>query len=428
MKTVKAIVIGYGGRGSSYAQYAIDNPQELEIVSVAEPLEAKRMTAKKQLHLEDSQIYTDWRQLAKQPKKADFAIIATQDYMHYAPALALIEKGYHLLLEKPMAPTLKECREITEAAEKKGVKVVICHVLRFTKFWYQLKEMLDCGDVGDVVSIIHMEKVGNLHQSHSYVRGNWRREDESAPMIMAKSCHDTDILQWLVGKPCKKVQSFGSLVHFTKENRPQGAPDYCVKGCPVGESCPYNAVKLYYDDKDNLWFRGVAAKTVEMPTDEQVMEAITSGPYGRCVYACDNDVVDHQVVNMEFEGGCTVSFTMNAFNEGGRNIRIFGTKGEIMADMDAGTIALYSFETKEWTHHDVGAVDGELTGGHGGGDTGIMIDMVKYMRDEETSKAICSLRESFISHVICFAAEESRKNEVVVSLESFLKGENGWQK
>lgn len=122
---------------------------------------------------------------------------------------------------------------------------------------------------------------------------------------------------------------------------------------------------------------------------------------------------------MEFEGGCTVSFTMNAFNEGGRNIRIFGTKGEIMADMDAGTIALYSFETKKWTHHDVGAVDGELTGGHGGGDTGIMIDMVKYMRDEETSKAICSLRESFISHVICFAAEESRKNDVVVSLEQF---------
>ena len=158
-----------------------------------------------------------------------------------------------------------------------------------------------------------------------------------------------------------------------------------------------------------------------MPTDEEVLEAISHGPYGRCVYACDNDVVDHQVVNMEFEGGCTVSFTMNAFNEGGRNIRIFGTKGEITADMEAGTIELYSFCTKKTTHFDIGAVDGELTGGHGGGDTGIMIDMVKYVNDEATSKSICSLRDSYISHLICFAAEESRAKDVVVNLNEFSK-------
>ena len=200
MNKVKAIIFGYGSRGESYAKYAIDHPEELEIVAVADPVDAKRETAKKRHNLSEDQLYADWKEIASKPQMADFAIIAMQDKMHYEPALAMIEKGYHLLLEKPMAPTAAECKQITEAAEKKGVKVVVCHVLRFTKFWYKLKDMIDNGDVGEIMSIIHMERVGNVHQSHSYVRGNWRREDESSPMIMAKSCHDKYILQWLIGK------------------------------------------------------------------------------------------------------------------------------------------------------------------------------------------------------------------------------------
>ena len=421
MNKVKAIILGFGSRGEIYSRYAVNHPEELEIVAVADPVALKRETARKRLHLSEDQLYTDWKEIAKKPRMADFVIIATQDKMHYEPALAMIEKGYHLLLEKPMAPTAVECKQITEAAEKKGVKVVVCHVLRFTRFWGKLKDMIDNGAVGDVMSIIHMERVGNVHQSHSYVRGNWRREDEASPMIMAKSCHDMDILQWLIGKRCKKVQSFGSLVHFTGANRPEGAPEYCVQGCPVGETCPYNAIKLYYDNKESLWFRGAATNKAELPTDEEVWEAVSHGPYGRCVYACDNDVVDHQVVNMEFEGGCTVSFTMNAFNEGGRSIRIFGTKGELTADMESGKIELYSFETKERICHDLGAVDGAITGGHGGGDTGIMIEMLKYVKGEPTGKSICSLRDSYISHLICFAAEESRAKDIVVDLEEFSK-------
>lgn len=421
MNKVTAVVFGYGSRGHGYSKYALKHPEELEIVAVAEPVEAKRESAKKLHNLKENQLFADWKEIAALPKMADFAIISTQDAMHVEPALAMIEKGYHLLLEKPMAPTASDCKRITEAAEKKGVKVIVCHVLRFAKFWYQLKEIIDRGDVGEIMSIIHMEKVGNIHQSHSYVRGNWRREDESTPMIMAKSCHDTDIIQWLIGKPCKKVQSFGSLTHFTEKNKPEGAPTHCAKGCPASDTCPYNAVKIYYEDKNNLWFRGVATKKVEAPTDEEVWAAIESGPYGRCVYQCDNDVVDHQVVNMEFEGGCTVSFTMNCFNKGGRNIRIFGTKGEIEADMEAGYIRLFSFDTREFTTINPGAVDGELTGGHGGGDTGLMMDMVKYLNGDVTSKSICSLRDSYLSHLICFAAEESRAKNIVVDLEEFSK-------
>jgi predicted dehydrogenase len=419
MKKLTAVVIGYGNRGVCYTRYALDHPEELEIVAVAEALQARRDTAKKRFNLSDENIYTSWEDLAAQPKMADFAIISTQDNMHYAPALAMIEKGYNLLLEKPMAPPPQECKAITEAAEKKGVTVVVCHVLRFTKFWKAIKDILDSGELGDPVSITHIESVGNVHQSHSFVRGNWRNAEESTCMIIAKSCHDMDILQWLIGKKCTQVQSFGSLTHFTRANQPEGAPDYCVKGCPVADTCPYNAVKLYYDDKDNSWFRPVAANTVEMPSDEAVWDAISTGPYGRCVYQCDNNVVDHQVVNMEFEGGCTVSFSMNCFNEGGRSIRIFGTKGELIGDMHTNTLRLYSFATQQWTQTDLDQIDESILGGHGGGDTGIVIDLLHLLRGEAPSKSVCDVRTSYENHLIGFAAEQSRLDRSVVDLKLY---------
>lgn len=420
MKQLTAVILGYGMRGTSYANYALSHPDELKIVAVAEPVENKRNSAKELHNIPDDMCFTDWKEVAKLDKLADFAVISMQDNMHYEPALEMIEKGYNLLLEKPMAPTAAECKKIAEAAEKKGVKVIVCHVLRFTNFFCTLKDIIDNGDIGEIMSVIHMENVGNIHQSHSFVRGNWRNFEESAPMILAKSCHDTDILQWLIGKKCVKVQSFGSLTHFRAENRPEGAPDYCIQGCPKADTCFYNAVKLYYDDKDNLWFRGVATDKVQ-PTDEEVKEAITHGPYGRCVYACDNDVVDHQVVNMEFEGGCTVSFTMNAFNKGGRFIRIFGTKGEITAAIEDDKISVYSFATKETTDYNLAHVGEDITAGHAGGDTGIMIDLVKYFNDEETSKSVCDIHTSYMNHLIAFAAEESRNNDKVIDLEKFAQ-------
>ena len=418
MKKLSAVILGYGMRGAIYAKYAADHPGELEIKAVAEPVDNKRENAKKLHSLSDDMVFTDWTQVAELPKLADFAVIAMQDDMHHIPALKMIEKGYNLLLEKPMAPTARECKEIAEAAEKKGVKVIVCHVLRFTDFFCKIKDIIDNDEIGDVMSVVHMENVGNIHQSHSFVRGNWRNKEESSPMILAKSCHDTDILQWLIGKKCKKVQSFGSLSYFTHENRPEGAPDYCIEGCPKADTCFYNAVKLYYDDKDNLWFRGVATDKIA-PTDEDVKKAITDGPYGRCVFACDNDVVDHQVVNMEFEGGVTVSFTMNAFNEGGRFIRIFGTKGEIYASIDSGIIDVFSFATRKHTEYDINNVGNNITSGHGGGDTGIMIDLLKYFNGEEPSKSICDINTSFMNHLIAFAAEESRLSDKVIDLEKY---------
>ena len=421
MKKITAVVVGYGQRGSTYAHYAVDNPEEFQVVAVADATAAKRATAKHLHNLSDDRIFTNWKDLAAQPKMADFAIIATQDNMHYEPALALIEKGYNLLLEKPMAVTPKECKDITEAAEKKGVKVVVCHVLRFTDFWRTVKRVIDDGKLGNIMSIVHMENVGNVHQSHSFVRGNWRNSIESTPMILAKSCHDMDILQWIIGKDCTKVQSFGDLTYFNHKNRPEGAPDYCVQGCPVAETCPYNAHKVYIENKENAFIkilRGVITGTVEEASDEAVMEAITSGPYGRCVFNCDNDVVDHQVVNLEFDGGCTVSFTMNAFNEGGRFIRIFGTKGELVGSMH-GDIQLFSFDTKEWTTVDKDSNGAGIESGHGGGDTGIMRDILSLLRGETPSNSVCAVRTSYMNHLISFAAEQSRVDGTVIKLQDY---------
>ncbi len=421
MKKLTAIVLGYGMRGSTYARYAVEHPDQLEIVGVAEPLDNRRLYAKERHGLDDSMLFNSWTEVAARPKMADFVVISMQDNMHYEPAMRMIDLGYDILLEKPMAPSAKECKDICVAAEKKGVKVIVCHVLRFTQFFCAIKDIIDEGILGDIMSVVHLENVGNTHQSHSFVRGNWRNTAESSPMILAKSCHDTDIIQWLIGKECKKVQSFGSLTHFTEANRPAGAPDYCVDGCPHGSTCPYNAVKLYYDDKNNSWFRSVAANTSVNPTDEQVMEAITRGPYGRCVYHCDNDVVDHQVVNMEFEGGCTVMFSMNCFNEGGRSIRIFGTKGELRAAMRSKKIEVFTFEDRQTREYEVSKAGNTILSGHGGGDTGIMVDLMKYFGGETPSKSVCSIRTSYLNHLIAFAAEESRLNDVVVDMDRFAE-------
>ena len=423
MKKLTAAVVGFGGRGNAYARYAQNHPKELQIVAVAEPNPSRLASAAQWHNIPAEKQYATWQEFAAQPKMADFVILATQDNMHYEPALALIEKGYHLLLEKPMAPTPRECKEITEAAERKGVKVVVCHVLRFSPFWRAVKHLVDTDRLGKIMTIMGAENVGHIHQSHSYVRGPWRNTAESSCMIMAKCCHDMDILQWIVGEKCTSVQSFGTLSHFTRENQPAGAPERCIDGCPHADTCYYNAVKLYTDPSSELWSWGrkAAAQTVDEPTEEQIWEALKTGPYGRCVYACDNDVVDHQVVNLEYESGCTASFTMTAFNKGGRFIRIYGTKGELISSMDQSTLQLYSFATDTWENIAVSEYGNDIASGHGGGDTGIMQDILSLLRGETPSNSICEVRTSYENHITGFAAEQSRLENRVVSIAEYDK-------
>ena len=425
MKKVSFIILGCGNRGNKYSKYALDNPDKMEIVGIAEPLEARRNAFKERFNLPDENVANDWRELLDRPKMADAVMITTQDKMHFEPAMMAIEKGYHLLLEKPMAVTPEECMKIAEAADKKGVYVIIGHVLRYAPFFCMLKKLIDDGKIGKVMNINHTEGVGNVHQSHSYVRGNWHVESDSAPMLLAKSCHDFDILQWLVGKEFKRVQSFGSLSHFTKENKPEGAPKRCIEGCPHGETCPYNAVKLYYDNKKNAWFRCAAtmAPSQTITSDEDVEKALRETPYGYCVYDSDNDVVDHQTVNIEFEDGIIATFTMSAFNKGGRKITIMGTKGEMIGDAGTGDIEVYTFENKktEILKSSDMVLDQSILGGHGGGDSRLIKALCELIGDGQTSVSYCSALVSAKNHVATFAAEESRKTGRVIDVDEYTK-------
>ena len=418
-KKVRAILIGSGDRGTTYVTHAKTYCPEFELIAVVDPNPVRRNYVQKMYDLPDSACYDDYREVLSQPKMADVAIIATQDKMHFEPAMMAIEQGYQLLLEKPVAPTPWECVQISEAANKKGVFVCVCHVLRFTAFFQLLKDLIDGGRIGDVMHIVHTEGVGNVHMSHSFVRGNWRNSETSCPMILAKSCHDMDILLWLVGKHCTKVQSIGSLTYFTKDNMPEGAPEYCHQGCPAAENCIYNAYRVYL--KDRMFAEQATNK--KNPTDEDILRTITTTNYGRCVFQSDNNVVDHQTVNLQYEGGATVSFTMCAFNNGGRSLNIMGTMGEIHANMEDDSVTLFDFRTRKTERIMIpNAVQDEtINGGHGGGDQGIVRTFCKYITGDYEGNSITNIDTSIESHLIAFAAEEARVNGTTIDVREYRK-------
>lgn len=417
-KQLTAVIIGAGNRGRTYADEMLHMPERFRVVAVAEPHESRRNYIRDAHQLSESACFRDWRALLTVEKRADVAVITTMDRDHFAPAMAAIELGYDILLEKPVCPDPAECEIVARAAEKAGVRVIVCHVLRYTPFFTTIKDLIYRGELGEIISINHEECVGHVHQSHSFVRGNWGNSGRSSNMLLQKSCHDLDILQWLLDKQCRKVQSFGSLRHFTAANAPEGATERCIDGCPHEETCPYNAVKLYLDDKKNDWFRDACTDVVS-PTDAEVEHSLRTTQYGKCVYRCDNDVVDHQTVNLLFEGDVTVTFTMCAFTKGGRYIHIMGTKGELHAAMNGKNepIRLFSYETGERLVPITGR-DG-IPGGHGGGDRGIVESLYEYLTGQYRGFSVSDLRTSVNNHLLVFAAEHSRRTGTVVDLEEY---------
>jgi len=423
MKQLKVVLVGAGSRGTIYTDIMKGLPEYFKVVAVAEPIKSRREDIQKKHSIPDDMCFVGWKEMFEKPKMADIAIVSTMDQDHFAPAAKAISMKYHLLLEKPVCPTPEDCIKLESLAKENGVEVVVCHVLRYTAIFGKLRAIIDSGEIGDIVSINHEECVGNVHQSHSFVRGNWGNEERSSCMLLQKSCHDMDILQWLIQKKCTRVSSFGGIYYFNEAHAPEGAPERCIDGCPVGETCPYNAVKLYLDDKDSdrsEWFRTTCAREAN-PTDEMVEKALRTTQYGKCVFKCDNTVVDHQTVNLEFEGGVTATFTMNAFNKGGRFLHVMGTKGEIRVELTGENkpIRVYQFETGETKEYSATGKDG-ITGGHAGGDAGILNALYHSVCGDYAGNALSDISTSVASHMIVFAAEKARKEGVVVNFDQYI--------
>ncbi|MBR3992044.1 MAG: Gfo/Idh/MocA family oxidoreductase [Clostridia bacterium] len=408
---IKIAVAGLGSRGNAYSDYVLLYPDKAEIVACADILPDRVERFGDKFGVAPEMRFSSAEEMLSRDKLADVVFVCTMDRLHYPHAMAALDKGYHLLLEKPVSPVLHECYEIADKAREKGVQVLVCHVLRYSNMFRKLKEVVDSGVLGDIVSIQADEEVCYWHQAHSFVRGNWSNEKRSSPMILQKCCHDMDYLYSLVGKKCVSVSSIGSLKHFKASEAPEGATERCTAECPHYHTCPYSVDTNYLEWGRRGVFSWPIDVVSQVPTMEALEEALRTGPYGRCVYHCDNDVVDHQIVNVLFEGDVTVTFSMCAFNvDGGRRLHIMGTKADLKCEIDSDTIRVNPYVDRFTDHsiiYDVSSEDDAF--GHGGGDAGIVRDLIFLLRGEGgVSSSATSVDESIESHIIALAAEESR--------------------
>jgi predicted dehydrogenase len=404
-RAITVVTLGAGARGNTYGNYALKFPDEMDVVGVAEPIAIRNERYAKKHNIADNQRFDTWERVFERPKMADAVLITTPDHLHYGPCMAALKAGYDVLLEKPISPSERECRDILNLAKKTGRIVAVCHVLRYAPYFIQLRELIQSGAIGELVSMQHFEPIEHVHMSHSFVRGNWHDRNATTPIILAKSCHDMDIIRWLVGKPCQKIVAMGSLKWFRKENAPEGSTARCMDGCAAEATCPYSAMKIYYRERDWLY-------VFDLPEEKEkqgdaILNYLRTTNYGRCVYRMENNQEDHYVASMQFEGGITVAFSMEAFTSyGGRRTRVMGSMGDIVGDMDTFTVT--DFRTGKKTVYDSSTGDG-----HGGGDWRLVRDWLQAVSQHNPALLTSTIDASIESHVMAFMAEKSRKSEKV---------------
>ncbi|WP_130504619.1 Gfo/Idh/MocA family protein [Microterricola gilva] len=414
-QNIRLAVVGAGMRGHAYAAEAAEMPG-VEIVAVAEknPTTVRRFASL----FPDAQVFDDWRELAALPRLADAVIVSLPDAYHRDASVAFAEAGYDILLEKPIATSPEDCDDIEAAAKANGVSITVCHVLRYTTYTQKLRQLLEAGAIGEIMQIEHLEPIGHLHFAHSFVRGNWARSETAHSLLLAKSCHDIDWLLHIMGRPVQRVASFGSLGYFRPESQPAGGSDRCVS-CAVESSCAFSAVRFYRRGLNNPgsaeeYNALVMAGEV---TPEAIDRALETGPWGRCAFLADNDMVDHQTVQMEFTEGRLASFTLTAFSEGAnRKTRLFGTAGQITGD--GRMISVYDFRTLKTTVYDTDEFGFDAAAGHGGGDRALLTEFIRALREASPDSLTTSISASMASHRVVFAAEEARLTGAVVSLPS----------
>lgn len=414
-KPITAITLGAGSRGNVYGNYAISNPDQIDIVGVAEPIPLRNERYSKKHKIATENRFVTWEHVFQKPKFADAIIITTPDHLHYGPCMKALAMGYDVLLEKPMAQTEKECRDILALTKKTGAIVGLCHVLRYAPYFIKLKELIHNGSIGELISIQHFEPIQHIHMAHSFVRGNWHNSKESTPIILAKSCHDLDIMRWLVGKPSVRVAAFGNLKWFNKQNAPAGSTTRCHDGCAIESTCPYSAVKIYLRERSYTYVFDLPEQKELVP--DAIMNYLKTTNYGRCVYRMDNDQCDHYVMSLLFEGGITASFNMEAFTGyHGRRTRVMGSMGDLTGDMEQ--FVHTDFRTGKTTNWDSKSFDegAYKNHGHGGGDYRLMQDWVQAVAQKNPNLLTSTIDASIESHLMGFAAEKSRKNKKIVDI------------
>lgn len=424
-RPITAIIVGAGHRSFVYSELAKTNPEMLKIVGVADPNPIRRKKAMDYFGFKEDMCFENAEELAKKGKLADTVINGTMDEQHLETAVPLLDAGYDMLLEKPFAPNEEEMRQIVNCAKKNNSKVMICHVLRYTPFYYAIKERIVNGEIGDIINIQTTEHVSYHHLSTSYIRGKWANSDKChTSMLLAKCCHDLDIIMWMMSetKP-KQISSFGGKFQFKPENASKEAGTICMKDCPLVDTCVYSTKRLYIDHPDRwafyVWDALEGKKNVTIEDKIALMKS--DSPYARCIYKCDNNVVDHQSVLINFESGATGTHNMvGGSAEPRREIHIIGTKGEIFGNFEESKFTVLKIDPSPDAHNeecDVEEVDLRVTGdmvgaygGHGGGDERLAADFVKFIRGEKPSLACTSIFDSVSGHLSVYLADKSREN------------------
>jgi predicted dehydrogenase len=422
-KPLEVMILGAGNRGIyTYGELCKREDINMKVVAVAEPILERREKMKIEHNLSDYSCFETAEQAFKIPKFCDAVINSTPDRSHHKLSLLALNKGYNLLLEKPMASTPKDCVDILKAQEKTKKVLSVAHVLRYSPFFQKLSDLLSTTKLGKVLSFDLLEEVGYWHYAHSYVRGNWRRKNESGPIILTKCCHDLDIISCFIDDEVKSIFSRGSLKYFRNSNAPKGSTKRCIDDCKVKKICPYNAEKFYLSAKSPEDVRG--AVNVISPVDKSLRarkEALKKGPYGRCVYKCDNNVCDNQEVLIRFKNGLTGRFTLiSQGSEPTRKIKIYLERGEIQGDLSKGSIRLIKYSGLRGSDT-IDSLEVSKRGGHGGGDEYLLKNFVKTINENNPKFNLTTIQKSLDSHLIAFAAEESRLKGRSVNFQTYKR-------
>ena len=406
---IQAVLLGAGGRGLfTFGDFAAQNPDQLKFVAVAEPNDYRRDKFAEIHKIPSQNCFTSWEELMQADQISSVLFNTTMDNYHFSSSMAALEKGYDVVLEKPMAPTPQECSQLVKESTRLGRKLIIFHEMRYTKFFKTVFDIVQSGRLGGLVNVEHRENVVFWHYVHSFVRGNWRNTKDSAPFILAKCCHDLDLLYWIIGQKVQRLSSFGSLKHFKRSSAPRSdLPERCTDGCPIEDTCIFFAPRLY-SGPAKKWRRILefGADTANKPLDE----ILKTSDYGRCAYKCDNNVVDNQVVNLQFENGVLANFVTTAFaNKPSRYVRFDGTKGTLVGELSATDSEIVVSDHLSGTKESIDLETKYDESQHGGGDSEMLLDIVNNLKMDQSIEH--SVEDALESHLMALAAEESRLND-----------------